>query len=273
MPSHHQHQRVRTPPSQQRKHPSTCANSRPDPPPILWEVAQHEHWLTCELLEKRFPTESALLSANAHGLDGQLCTPPLWDKRSCCFPGKWLSLPVWLNYRCFERLKQIIKTSRAIKTIKHKKSLVVLQLRREETLLLFWVSGEKRSTAQRQNPNKSRFLGELTSCFHPAFQISLFLSSFTGLLAEAHHLYVVFPTEEKRLLSQGLRRPVWHVTLRAKQAAYKTGREPSRLSVTLQPIYTNRPNLLVFFQPHSAFIFFFCFHHLYVTNDWDQREK
>lgn len=203
----------------------------------------------------RFPKQSALLSVTARGLDGQLCTPPPWDERFCCFPGKWLSLPVWLNYRCFERLKQIIKIIRAIKTIKHKKSLVVLQLRREEVPQLLWVLGEKCSTAQRENPNKSHFLGELTSCSQPAFQISLYLSSFTGLLTEAHHLCVVFPTEKKQLLSQGLRRPVWCVTLTAEQAAYKTGREPSWLLVTLQLTSTNRLNLLFFFQPNSAFIF------------------
>ena len=163
-----------------------------------------------------FPAEPALLSATARGLDGQLCTPLPWDERPCCFPGKRLLLPVWFNYRCVDRLQQIIKTSGAIKTIKHKKSLLVLRLRREEAPQLLWVLGEKPLTTWGENPNKSFLLGELHSCSQPAFQISLYLSSFTGLLAEAHHLCVLFPTEKQQLLSQGLRRPAWHVVLRAE---------------------------------------------------------
>lgn len=145
--------------------------------------------------------------------------------------------------------------SRAIKTIKHNEPLVVLQLRREDAPQLIWVWGEKRSTTPREDANKSHFLGELISCLQLAFQTSLYLSFFTGLLAEAHHLCVIFPTEKKQLLSQGLRRPVWHVILRTEEATYKTGREPSWLLVTLQPAYTNRLILLAFCQPNSAFIF------------------
>lgn len=144
--------------------------------------------------------------------------------------------------------------SRAINTIKHNKLLVVLQLRREEAPQLIWVWGEKCSITPREDANKSHFLAELTSCSQPAFRISLYLSSFTGLLAEAHHLCVIFPTEKKQLLSQGLRRPVWHVILRTEEATYKTGREPSWLLVTLQPAYTDRL-ILAFCQPNSAFIF------------------
>lgn len=210
-----------------KKTPSTCRNSSLTHLPFVrggtrWKSSQDENHVA------------------SRGLHGQLCTP----RRGMNGPAVFQA--VWLHYSCFERLKQIIKMSRATKTSTHKKSLVVLQ--REEALQLLWVSGGKRSITWGENPKKSCFLGELLPCSWPACQNSLYFSSFAGLLAEAH-LCVVFPTVQKQLLSQGLRRPVWHVMLRAEQAGNPPG------SGTLQPIHTNRPNLLHPCQPARAFIF------------------
>lgn len=145
--------------------------------------------------------------------------------------------------------------SRATKTITDKKSLVVLQ--REEALPLLGFLGEKCSITW-ENPNKSFFLGELLPCSRPACQNSLYFGSFTRLLAEAH--LCVFPTVEKQLLSQGLRRLVWHIMLRAERA----GNPPD--SGTLQP--THRQTQSAASLPASqSFHFFSFFYHLYV-NQW-----
>lgn len=121
-------------------------------PQVLWEVAQNGNhgWRAGDSSGSNSP-QSPLCSHNCSGLEGQLRAPLLQDTRPRCFPGKRLVLPVWLNYCCFERLKQIIKMSRAIKTIKHKESLGLLQLRREEALLLLRVLGEKLSSALRKS--------------------------------------------------------------------------------------------------------------------------
>lgn len=126
--------------------------------------------------------QDLLCSQQMHMARTSQLPAPLWDEWSRCCPGKWLPLLAWLNYSCFERLKQIIKISRAIKTIQHKKSLALIQLRREEALLLPRALGEKLSTTQRGNPNKSSVPWESCILFS-ACLLDQPLSSFTGLTA------------------------------------------------------------------------------------------
>lgn len=141
--------------------------------------------------------QDLLCSQQLHMARTRQLPAPLWDEQSRCCPGKWLPLPAWSNYSCFERLKQIIKISRAIETIKHKKSLALIQLRREEALLLPRVLGEKLSTTQRGNPNKSSFLGNL------CLVLSLSVRSASELLHWTHSLwlnpitYVLFSQQRK----------------------------------------------------------------------------
>lgn len=187
-------------------------------------------------------------------------TPP-WNEWQGCFPGKLLSLPIWLNYRCFERLKQISKMSTAITATKHEKSLAALQLR--EKRVCCCSQSWKRSTwllRQRIQVNPIS-LGNF--CLALSLPFRLVLKLFHWTFGWSPPPMCCFPIREQAAVFP---RPDTSDSRQIRQLPEQGG-EPSWLEVTLQLSYTNRPKLLLFFQSDDACILFSCFHHLHVSND------